>query len=57
VFRGYLGVFRVYFVLEMAQVELKRGRVYNPAWRLLDSLQMAEAVWAGAYTHSHFRST
>jgi hypothetical protein len=29
--RGHQGVFRVYFVSETAQVEMKSGRVYAPA--------------------------
>ena len=42
--REYLGVCRVHFVLETAQVELKSGRVYAPArdahrWGVLVSLR------------------
>ena len=37
--RGYQGNSRVSFVSELAQVELKRGRVYAPGWRCARSWQ------------------
>ena len=56
--KEYQGVFRVYFVSETAQVELRSGRVSAPAHRrTAPELVLEVSRVPGAYPRSHFRST